>query len=839
MMNPYRLLRTVIPSAYRLRFDVDLDAAAFAGSAEIDVAFTEPVREFSLNAAELVLSTISVRVGEREFLSDSPVMNDDYETATFKFHEDLPTGQATLSLNFNGILNGHLRGFYRSTYSDSEHVEHVIATTQFESTDARRAFPCWDEPAFKATYEVTLEVPEGLAAFSNTKEVSNTTLESGRSEIRFAQTMIMSTYLVAFIVGPFEASPATMVAGTPVRIVYPKGKGHLVAWAMELAVHALEYFAEYFAIPYPGDKLDLVAIPDFAAGAMENLGCVTFRETELLIDVSTASHAEMEQVALVVNHELAHMWFGDLVTMDWWEGIWLNEAFATFMEMLCSDHFRPEWKKWVSFNPTRDMAFSVDGQHSTRSIEYEVVSPNDCRGMFDILTYIKGSAVLRMLEQYLGATTFRDGIRIYLQRHAYANTITADLWAALEAGSGQQVGEIMDTWILQGGYPLVSVKGSTLTQRPFEYSEATGSSNIGHDWKVPVMTRSLDGGLVSAQLLEETPLVIENAGVVVVNAGGSGFYRTAYDSESLAAIAARLEELDEIERAVLFSDTWASILVGQSSFVDLFVLAKGLIELDEPATWNVVARAFDMASRLLGESDRDALATVVQSLCAPVLKRLGWDPVKGETTQAGELRAIVIAALGTYAHDAAVVAEALARFDAEKVRGDLADAIVAITMQQDRPGDPQTCEERRAAATNPQDEQRYLFAPANSSNPAVVLDAFERAFTTVRTQDAPYLVGTLMRNRGAGPQVWRLMTQRWDEADELFPDGSNVAMVAGVLTFGAHGDLAIEVRNFHESNPVKAGQQQVEQFLDLMDLYVALATRNRESLGDALRSFAN
>jgi hypothetical protein len=307
----------------------------------------------------------------------------------------------------------------------------------------------------------------------------------------------------------------------------------------------------------------------------------------------------------------------------------------------------------------------------------------------------------------------------------------------------------------------------------------------------------------------------------------------------LAAIAARLVELDDLERAVLFSDTWASILVGQSSFVDLFVLAKGLLDVDEPSTWNVVVRAFDMADRMLDEDERGALAAVVQSLCAPVLKRLGWDPLKGETTQAGELRAIMVGALGIYGRDQSVVAEALARFDDEKVSGDLADAIVAITMQQDRPGDPEACEKRREAATNPQDEQRYLFAPASSTNPAVVVDAFERAFTTVRTQDAPYLVRALMRNRGAGPKVWKMMTDRWDEADALFPDGSNVAMVAGVMTFGAHGNLATEVRQFHESHPVKVGQQQVEQFLDLMDLHVALAARNRQSLGGAIRGFVN
>src|ERR1017187_806700 len=656
--NPYRLPRSVLPSAYRLRLDVDLDAATFVGTVEIDVEIVDSVSVFALNAVELDVSAAIVRANGLEATSEPAMLDDKFETAAFSFKEPLPPGRATIFLDFTGILNDQLRGFYRSTFVDAQGNEHVIATTQFASTDARRAFPCWDDPALKATYQVTLIIPADLEAFSNTAAMSSTLASDGRREVCFAQTMVMSTYLVAFIVGPFEASAVTMVAGTPGRVVYPVGKGHLVEWAMEAAAYALEFFADYFAIAYPGDKVDLVAIPDFAQGAMENLGCVTFRETELLIDPAMASHAELERVALVVNHELAHMWFGDLVTMDWWEGIWLNEAFATFMESICTDHFRPQWKKWVGFNPSRDVAFTIDGQHSTRPIEYEVISPDECAGMFDILTYIKGCAVLRLLEQYLGETTFRDGIRIYLNRHAYANTVTADLWAALETASGQPVGAIMDTWILQGGYPLLSVEGSPIRQEPFAYAPATGESNIGSNWRVPVLTRSLEGA-TSAQLLDGPSMTMAIEGVTVVNAGGSGFYRTAYSTDHLSAISARLGELDEIERAVLFSDTWASILVGRSSFENLFTLAKGLVDLDEPATWSVVARAIDMAERIADEPGREALSLVVQRLCGPVFARLGWDPVPGESTQAGELRAIVIGALGTHGREHRIVAEAI------------------------------------------------------------------------------------------------------------------------------------------------------------------------------------
>lgn len=835
--NPYRLSKIIIPSAYRLRLDPNLATATFAGSVEIDVDVTERVTTFALNAVELEVSAASFEAGGRNWTSRAPVLDEQFETATFTFDEELPVGPATLRLTFTGLLNDQLHGFYRSTFVDGDGVSHTIATTQFEATDARRAFPCWDEPAFKATFQVTLAIPENLAAFSNTNEASSRSLGDGRREIAFSPTVVMSTYLVAFVVGPFEASSVTIAAGTPLRVVYPVGKGHLTEWAMEAAVHALKFFSGYFAIPYVGDKIDLVAIPDFAAGAMENLGCVTFRETELLIDRASASHSELERVVLVVNHELAHMWFGDLVTMDWWEGIWLNEAFATFMESLCTDAFRPEWKKWVGFNPERDIAFAVDGQHSTRPIEYEVVSPNDCRGMFDVLTYVKGCAVLRMLEQYLGADAFRDGIRLYLERHAYANTVTSDLWSALEAASGEPVGAIMDTWILQGGYPLISVDGDVITQEPFSYASTESSSNIANTWKVPVLARSLDGGATTAHLLDGPSDTIALGHEGVVNAGGSGFYRTAYSFEHLAAIAARLDELDELERAVLFSDTWASILVGRSSFVDLFTLAEGLAGLDEPSTWDVVVKAVALVNRIADEPGRVMLAGVVHRLFGTVFARLGWEPVKGETTQAGELRATVINVLGTIGRDESIMTEAAQRFDAGSLGGDLADAIVAITMHRHRPGDVAVCEERRKSAATPQDEQRYLYAPAGTDDVDVAMEVFERAFSDVRTQDAPYLIGVLVRNRVAGPVVWKAMSERWAEAIERFPMGSPVAMAAGVVTFASDPAFALQVRRFHEENPVPAGQQQVAQILDLMDLNVSVAQRNASTLEASLATF--
>ena len=391
--------------------------------------------------------------------------------------------------------------------------------------------------------------------------------------------------------------------------------------------------------------------------------------------------------------------------------------------------------------------------------------------MFDVLTYVKGCAVLRMLEQYLGADTFRDGIRLYLERHAYANTVTSDLWSALEAASGEPVGAIMDTWILQGGYPLISVDGDVITQEPFSYAPTESPSNIGNTWKVPVLARSLDGGATTAHLLDGPSDTIALGHGGVVNAGGSGFYRTAYSFEHLAAIAARLDELDELERAVLFSDTWASILVGRSSFVDLFTLAEGLAGLDEPSTWDVVVKAVALVNRIVDEPGRVLLAGVVHRLFGPVFARLGWEPVEGETTQAGELRATAINVLGTIGRDESIMAEAAQRFDAGSLGGDLADAIVAITMHQHRPGDVAVCEERRKSAPTPQDEQRYLYAPAGTDDVDVAMEVLERAFRDVRTQDAPYLIGVLVRNRVAGPVVWKAMSDSVGRGGRALSDG--------------------------------------------------------------------
>ena len=826
--NPYRLDRNVVPSAYRIFLTPDLDAATFAGRVEIDVIINEAASAFTLHAIELTLGAASVSSDGTTCRSTEPTFDETYETATFAFDDALPSGAATIEIAFTGILNDQLHGFYRSTFNDASGTTHTIATTQFEHSDARRAFPCWDEPSFKATYQVNLTVPSHLAAYSNSPEISNTDLGNGQRTVSYAPTMKMSTYLVAFIVGPFEETAPLDVNGTPLRIVYPIGKGHLTELALESGAFALRFFAEYFDIHYPGDKLDMVAIPDFAFGAMENLGCITYRETALLVDPASASLAEMQRVATVVAHEIAHMWFGDLVTMEWWEGIWLNEAFATFMEVLCTNALRPQWKMWVGFGVDRDAALQIDGLHSTRPIEYEVISPDDTRGMFDILTYEKGGSVLRMLEQYLGEETYRDGIRHYLRKHSYANTVTTDLWDALEETSGQPVRKMMNTWILQGGHPLVTLEDNELHQQPFSYAKPRGASAIGSSWLIPVLTRSLNGGPTSRHLLADQPLKVIDESPVVLNAGGSGVFRSRYGASELAAIAPRIDELEELERATLVADSWASLFAGQIEWDGFLDIAKGLGDQDEPTPWGTVATAVDWVNRALDADQREAFVGVVRNLFAPQFARLGWDALAGESELTPQMRAVVLGALGTIGRDDSIRGEAVKRFEANAMDGDLARTILRIVATQNRPGDYELFLDRYHHAANPQEEQRYQWGLADFGDEAKALDAAERCFSEFRNQDAAIVLGLLSRNAQTGPAVWRFFTKRWDEALEKFPLNSHSRLALGLPSFISDENFADDVARFHTEHPLGGEQRTVEQQIERMRVGITFASAIRQ-----------
>jgi puromycin-sensitive aminopeptidase len=842
----HRLPYTVEPRRYALRLTPDLDKATFTGEVHIEVQIHEAVREIVLHAAELTVDSAHLEPGGGDRLTLAARTDEESERLVLTPEAALSPGPAVISLEFTGILNDKLHGFYRSAFTDDDGVARTIATTQFEATDARRAFPCFDEPDRKAVFSVTLDVPEGLAAYSNGPEVDDAPLPQGGRRIRFGDTIPMSTYLVAFVVGPLVATEPVDVRGTPVRIVHVPGKGDLTAFALEAAGHSLEFFSDYFGIDYPAEKLDLLAIPDFAFGAMENLGCVTFREAVLLVDPVRASRVELERVADVISHEIAHMWFGDLVTMRWWNGIWLNEAFATLMELLCVDHFRPQWQRWVSFGVERDAAMATDGLHSTRPVEYPVGPPEEAQGMFDVLTYQKGAGVLRMLERYLGAERFRDGVRRYLDAHRLGNTETADLWDAIEEASGEPVRDIMDSWILQGGFPLVSVDSTgVLTQEPFRYTPDAGPSAIGSTWTVPVIARTI-GGPDARVLLGAAPATIDGASdatgqAIVVNAGGSGYYRVRYSPEHHLRLAGRLDELDLLERFNLLGDSWAVVVAQLSEPGDFLLLAEALGDEDDPDIWAQVTAALSLLDRTADDDARPLVASYTRALLAPVLARLGWDSRPGEGPRTPTLRAQIIAVLGTVGQDSEVQAQAH-RLHASFQDGttaldpDLASAIIGVVAASGGAEDYEAFLEHYRHPTTPQEEMRYLYALAGFNDPGLAARTFEFALTEVRSQNAPFVIGMLLANRDNGAATWGRVRDHWDELVARIPANIVPRMLGGVTSLCRDPNLAQEVTAFVRAHPLPIGQRTVDQTLERLAINVSFAAALHDSAATALRA---
>ncbi len=843
----YRLPTSVTPQRYELRLEPDLKDFTFKGDETVLVTVNQPISEVVLNALELEIDVATAEQKGRIVEATRIEMEPERERAHLHFREALAPGEWKLKIAFRGILNDKLHGFYRSQYTDAAGKAHMAATTQFEATDARRAFPCWDEPALKAVYKVTLVIDGNLTAVSNAGIEQERGLGNGKKEVVFKDTIKMSTYLLAFIVGEFEAT-APVDAGTPLRVVHVPGKRDLTGWAQQIGAFSLKFFADYYGIPYPGDKLDLIAIPDFAAGAMENLGAITFRETALLADERTASRAELERVADVVAHENAHMWFGDLVTMKWWNGIWLNEAFATFMEMLAVDAWKPNWQRWDSFGVSRAAAMAIDALKSTRSIEYTVLSPEDCRSMFDVLTYEKGASVLRMLEQYLGGEEFRRGIALYLKKHQYANTETGDLWDALQEASQEPVRRLMDSWIFQQGFPIISVaalnSGRTLKlsqQRFFYLPPAQPEPQL---WHVPIrLLVKTDRGEQSYRVLltgAETTLDLPGkVEWVLVNQGGSGFFRVRYSAELLEALTADLSRLKPIERFGLVNDMWAATVAGLNPLREFLAMARSFREERDLNVWRALAGSFHYLDMVATEQQRPALARAVREVIGPAAARLGWSAGPGEDELTGQLRALLIGTLGTLGDDPAVQARARDLYaewsrDVERADRDLMPQLITILAHT---GDRARYEEFKQnfkAARKPQDEQRYLFSLASFRDPQLLRQTMEMTLNgEVRTQNAPFLMHSLLANPVCRYESWDFVRENWDSMVQKYPDSALPRMceaVSGLL------DRQQQVNGFFEQHKPRLGQKIVDQHLERLAVAVAFREREGRSLTSALSS---
>ena len=826
----FRLPRSVVPTRYDLRLEPDLEAGTFTGSEVVMVSVEEPVDEIVLNADALEVGPGRLE-GPGGTLEVSTVRLDpETERAHLLLSGTAEPGEWRLSLEFSGRLSDQLEGFYRSTFKDDDGATHTIATTQFESTDARRAFPCWDEPDLKAVFGVTLVAPEGMLAISNGPEIEREDVGDGRTRVTFADTMVMSTYLVAFVVGPLEATEPVDVDGVPLRIVHRPGKGELTAFPLDVGAFSLRFFAEYYGIPYPDRKMDMIGLPDFAQGAMENVGAVTYRESLLLIDPEKGTQPEVASVADGIAHELAHMWFGDLVTMRWWNGIWLNEAFATLMELLAVDAYRPDWERWSSFLRSRAIAFEVDALEHTRSIEYPVRSPDEAAGMFDILTYTKGAAVLRMLERYLGGERFRD-------EHRFGNTETHDLWDAIEKATGEPVRRIMDGWIWQGGYPLVSARlkeGSVeLSQRRYLVSGKEDDTV----WDIPLLVRTAEG---------TEPILVEPGGVafdapgegpIVVNAGVHAFVRVDYDDELLGRLTADLSSLSTDERTQLVDDTWAAVVAGRRSAVDFCRFAESFGGETELPVWQSLLQGLAWCERFLTGGPREHYRSWIRGLLWPAMERIGWEPREGERDLDKPLRGALMSALGVLGADPqafgmAMEIERESRGDG-KVDPSLVAASVGIVAAGGTPDDFDRYLEAIRSARTPQEELRYLYALPEFRD-AMLLDRTVGMTLTdeIRSQNVPGVLARSMANRDHGSRAWAFAKEHWDDiTSQVAP--TTLIYVADGVRYLTEPEQVKDAAEFFEAHPIPQSALQLRQILERQRVNERFRTRATPQLMSA------
>jgi puromycin-sensitive aminopeptidase len=830
----HRLPPAIVPRRYDLEISPDLDAATFEGTVDIDAEVVEATDTIVLHALGLELSTVWVRPRGGPVIDPGVEADTEHEVVRLHLGRRLVPGEVEIHLDFRGALDDQLVGFYRSSYRHDDR-EHTLAVTQFESTHARRAFPCFDEPALKAVFGITLVVADGLLAVSNAAEVGREPTADGRVRVRFADTMVMSSYLVAFVVGPLEVTRTVRVEGRarpiPLRVVHLPGQAALCEFALEVADAALRFLEDYYDLPYPGDKVDLVAVPDFAFGAMENLGCIVFREVLLVVDPTDATPQELQRVADVINHELAHMWFGDLVTMKWWNGIWLNEAFATFMELSASDAFRPEWDVWTRFGSARSAAFDTDALRSTRAIEYPVGTAQDAEAMFDVLTYEKGCSVVRMLEQYLGPVVFREGIRSYLRLHAWSSTETTDLWDALELCSGEPVRRIMDAWIFTGGHPLVEVnhEDGELVLDQQRAALVADPHDVQRRWPVPLVVElgSADGSARTERILLDGPLRLDAPDElrwVQANVAGNGFYRCRLSEDLRRALADHGG--DPLERFALVDDTWFAVragLVDQAAIRDTIEVVAAAEE--DPSVWRCIAAICEELTALLGPDGHDELAAWVGQLVEEAAPR--FPTAVGTDDRPVEVAAVLLALAGNLAEQPAALRRAREVFARpEAVHPAIAAAALQVVATHAEEREQTEVLRRWRQAANPQEEQRHLSALAAVRDPELFTAMLELAFVEVRTQDAPYLLRRALHNPSQGRTAWGHLTMRWDEAVERFPASGLPRMLEGIRSF-AEEDLGAEVARFLDAHPLDTGMQQVRQHVERMQAGVLAARRLR------------
>ncbi|XP_078048992.1 puromycin-sensitive aminopeptidase isoform X1 [Augochlora pura] len=851
----HRLPTDVLPCHYEIFLTPNLKTFVFNGKMNVNVDVVKSTDTVVVNSMDINIKSVAFHCQEKDpILTKKIDISIPDETITFIFNEKLPSGKSGyLSVEFDGEINDKMKGLYRSKYTRLDGNVDYAAVTQFESTDARRCFPCWDEPSHKATFDIVLNVPLGLTALSNMPVKKKETNQESMETYYFETTPIMSTYLVAIVIGEFDYIEDTSRDGVLVRVYTPKSKTEQGRFALETSVKVLPYYKDYFGIAYPLPKIDLIAIADFSSGAMENWGLVTYRETCLLVDPQNTSAHRKQWIALVVAHELAHQWFGNLVTMEWWTHLWLNEGYASFVEFLCVADLFPEYDIWSQFvTDTYIAALELDALQNSHPIEVPVGHPSEIDEIFDEISYNKGACVIRMLHAYIGDDDFRKGMNLYLNRYSYGNAETMDLWRALEEASNKNVGSVMSTWTEQQGFPVVTVQHRqegndrilTLTQKRFLAGgvEETGDSS----WIIPISVSTSEDPkkFVITDLLDEKTKEFRVKDVapdswVKLNPGTIGFYRTHYSSDALTLLLPAVKDgtLPPLDRLGLFDDLFAVAQAGRAFTVEVLQLMHAFQKEDNFTVWSSIDNALRKIGLLLSHLEcLDSYKAFGRSLMHDIRNKLGWDPKPNESHCDTLLRSLVLDRMAVL-NDADTIEEAKKRFEMHVshktlLSADLRSPVYKAVLSNGNNETYQMMLKLYREADLHEEKDRILRALGAIKDEAILAEILEFAMSDeVRAQDAVYAFMSASMTYKGRLMTWEFIKKHWDTIHDRYGGGFLMTRLVKIVTESfVTEEQAKDVENFFKEHPTPGTERTVQQSVESIRLNVAWLARDLDSI---------
>ncbi|MGJ7917702.1 M1 family metallopeptidase [Massilia sp. LXY-6] len=842
--TPGKLPKNVIPLEYQAHLAPDIDANTFRGNETIEIEVLKPTSTIMLNAAALEIDSASLTGKGIEALALAPVLDDKQETLSFTLPRELVPGRYRLDLTFRGKINREGRGLFYVNYQAGKADKKLIATTM-EPTDARRMLPTWDEPAFRAKFRLSVDLPAGLKAYSNTPVDQQAAIAGGKQRISFKPTPKMPSYLVVLAAGEFERISAKQ-DGVEIGVVTTEGKKDRGAFALGASRDLLHFYNNYFGLPYPLAKLDQIAIPNGFNGAMENWGAIVYNENTLLYDPKS-SPEHVRQMTFSVNaHEMAHQWFGNLVTMAWWDNLWLNEGFASWMASKATDHFHPEWRPYLANIGDRERVMNLDARKTTHPIQTPVETEAQAADAFDDITYEKGQAFLRMLEAYLGEDAFRKGIRAYMAKHQYSNTTSADLWTALEQASGKPVGKLAADWTTQPGFPLIKVAQAceegkrkvTLSQQQFRLDEPATENRL---WNVPLQVGTVNGKALTTLLTgASTRVTLPGCeGTLVVDPHSVGYFRIQYDRASFDALAGQTARLPDATRLKLLNDTWTHVTAGSMPLDPWLTLAGELRDDPRLAVWEAILSDLNFLDALArGEPEGPAVLRFIVGFVRPKMARLGWDEKPGESAEDAQLRALLAGALAR-AGDEEAIAQARSRFQRWlKEPAAVSPAMIGFVLSAagryaDAPAFA-AIEERMQRTQNNEERARLLGAMIQAQDPALADRALRMALAP---STPPTMVARIVQGVGREhlDQAWNFAVANREQLMKTQDAVSRNRAFPGIVGASSNARDAQRMEDFVRQNFEADAQVEAQRVASGIRVRAAQKARLLPQVREALK----